>query len=363
MRAGFLRIITLLFILPGLSTVGQSRTENVVLITLDGMRWQEIFQGADKDILYRKKGVENVAEIESQFWDKDPLKRREKLLPFIWSEIATNGQIYGNRSLGNKVNVRNKFRFSYPGYNELLTGFPDKRINSNAKRNNPNQTVLEFLNKKIEYKDKVAAFASWDVFHYILNQQRSGVHVNAGNDTLKAQKLSARERFLNQLHKASPSPWSGTRFDKITHQYASEYFKNNKPKFLLIAYGETDEYAHHGNYSSYLKSANKTDAYIQEVWNWIQSDEQYRDKTTLVITTDHGRGNGRRSWRSHGVLQKGSNNTWFMIMGPDTQPLGEMKEKEHYYNNQLAKTIAGFLNLEYPVQGAYGEVIATAMEH
>lgn len=361
MRVGFLKFLTLLFILPSLSSVGQSRTENVVLITLDGMRWQEIFQGADKDIIYNRRGGKGINEIEKQFYDKDPLKSREKLLPFIWNEIATSGQIYGNRSLGNKVNVRNKFRFSYPGYNELLTGFPDKRINSNAKRNNPNQTVLEFLNQKNEYKDKVAAFASWDVFHYIINQQRSGVHVNAGNDTLKAQRLSPRERFLNQLHKTSPSPWASTRFDKITHQYASEYFKNHKPRFLLIAYGETDEYAHHGDYASYLKSANKTDAYIQEVWNWIQSDEQYRNKTTLVITTDHGRGNGKNSWRSHGALTKGSNHTWFIIMGPDTQALGEMKEKQHYYNNQLAKTIAGFLNLEYPVEGV--PVIATAMEH
>jgi len=358
----FFTILLLLSLLVHDSAIAQLKTENVVLVTLDGMRWQELFQGADRDIINCKKYVKDPKSIKDRFWDNNPVVSREKLFPFIWSTIASQGQIYGNRTLGNKVNVANRYWFSYPGYNELLTGYPDRRINSNARRNNPNQTILEFVNQQKEYKNKVAAFASWDVFHYIINQQRSGIHINAGNDTAKAQRLSARELYLNHLQASSPSPWGSTRFDEFTHQYAREYFKRDNPRLLLIAYGETDEYAHQGNYSSYLKSANKTDSYIKEIWEWIQSSEQYRNKTTMIITTDHGRGNGKHTWRGHGKGKKGSNSTWFMVIGPDTSPLGEMKEKAHYYNNQLAQTIAAFLNISYPHAGRESEPIATAFE-
>jgi len=362
MQPRFLLSISLLLLFSRLSLMAQPKTENVVLVTMDGMRWQEIFQGADPEIISNTKYVKDAACLKLAFWDADPTIRRMKLFPFIWKTIAVKGQIYGNRLLGNKVNVANRYWFSYPGYNELLTGVPDKRIKTNARRNNPNETILEFVNHQKTFEDKVAVFASWDVFHYIINQKRSGIHINAGNDTARAAKLGSREMYLNHLQQISPSPWSATRFDKFTHQYAKEYFKKSLPKLLLIAYGETDEYAHNGHYDSYLNAANKTDSFLCDIWDWIQSDENYRDKTTLIVTTDHGRGGGRNSWRKHGIGRPGSNHTWFMIMGPDTTALGEVKEKQHYYNNQLAKTIAAFLNVEFPANGNQGTIVATAFE-
>src|SRR5690554_7448622 len=119
--------------------------------------------------------------LTKEFWDTDPQKRREVLMPFFWHTIAEKGQLYGNRWQGNKVDCSNDMWFSYPGYNEILTGFADdERINSNAKTNNPNVTVLEYLNKQPAYKGKVAAFGSWDVFPFIINAERSGIPVNAG---------------------------------------------------------------------------------------------------------------------------------------------------------------------------------------
>jgi len=348
------------FFLINIHVCGQQKTENVILITLDGLRWQELFQGADPDIIGRKKDVDDVKETRARFWDNDPKVRRSMLFPFIWSTIAVEGQIYGNRELGNKVNVINRYWFSYPGYNELLTGASDKRIRSNARIRNPNQTILEFVNKQNDFKDKVAAFASWDVFHYIINS-RAGIHINAGNDTVRSQRLSQREAYLNHLQQSSPSPWKATRFDKFTHQYALDYLKKNSPKLMLIAYGETDEFAHMGKYDAYLESARNTDEFIREIWNYVQTDETYRDKTTLIITTDHGRGAGKRSWKSHGIGRSGSNHTWIMVLGPDSQALGEVKDKQIYYNSQLARTIAAFLNLNFRDSSTAGDAIATAL--
>ena len=362
MRLKILLSIFFLFLVTVLTGQNTSKTENIILITFDGLRWKEVFQGADEDIIRNKKYVKDIRNTEEIYWDSDPFIRRMKLFPFIWSTVVSEGQIYGNRLLGNKVNVINRYRFSYPGYNELLTGIPDKRIKSNAKLNNPNKTILEFVNQQAGYQNKVAAFASWDVFQYIINQKRSGIHINAGNDTAKT-RLTAREKYLNHLQQNTPSPWGGTRFDEFTHQYAKEYLKKIKPRFVLIAYGETDEFAHNGRYDSYLRAANKTDAYIKDIWEWVQSEPQYRNKTTLIITTDHGRGTGRNSWKSHGAGWTGSNYTWFMVLGPDTSPLGEINEKKHYYSNQLAKTIAALLNISYPENKSQGAVVATAFNH
>lgn len=350
-------VFVLVFLLS--QAFGQLKTENVVLITVDGLRWQELYRGADPSIIRNKRFVEDVSALQREFWNADVQLRRRKLFPFLWSAVATQGQVYGNRDFGNRVNIANRYRFSYPGYNELLTGKPDKRIKNNAKRTNPNQTILEFANQHGNFKGKVAAFASWDVFHYIINTKRSGIHINAGNDTAKS-RLTARERYINHLQRNTPSPWKGTRFDEFTHNYAKEYLKKNSPRLVLIAYGETDEFAHSGAYDEYLKAAQNTDRYIQDIWEWIQSDSRYRDKTTMIITTDHGRGNGRRSWRSHGAGRAGSNHTWFAIIGPDTEPLGEVKNKSYYYTHQLTNIIASLLNLNYPGGGTDSSVFVNA---
>lgn len=338
----------------------QFKTENVVLITLDGLRWQELFNGVDPRIIKNKRFVTKVSETLGVFGDNNPKLSRLKLFPFIWSTIALHGQIYGNRNLGSRVNVANRYWFSYPGYNELLTGKPDRKINSNAKKMNKNETILEFANRHEAFKGKVAAFASWDVFHYIVNPKRSGIFINAGNDTAKV-KITAREAYLNHLQRLTPSPWKATRFDRFTHNYAKEYLFKNYPRLILIAYGETDEFAHQGRYDKYLEAARTTDDYIRDIWESIQSDEHYKDKTTLLITTDHGRGSGRSSWRSHGLIHSGSNHTWFAIIGPDTQPLGEIMESGRYYTEQLAGTIATFLNLSYPENDSGASIILTTL--
>ena len=357
MRFTFIVIVILTISMSSGNALGQMKTENVVLITIDGMRWQELFKGADPMIMNDRRFVKDRSQLSMTFNAGSIELRRKQLMPFIWETLAKQGQIYGNRDLGNKVNVLNQYWFSYPGYNELLTGKADRRIRSNAKKANPNKTILEFANKQEHFKGKVAAFASWDVFHYIVNSKRSGIHLNAGNDTAKL-KLTAREKYLNHLQRNTPSPWKATRFDEFTINYAREYLTKNSPRLLLIAFGETDEFAHQGKYDGYLNAAHKTDKYIRDVWDWIQSDERYRDKTTLIITTDHGRGAGRKSWRSHGVGRPGSNHTWFAVLGPDTQPLGEIKIKGHHYTNELTRTISTLLNLNYPQPNTPGPVIA-----
>ncbi|MEO6219051.1 MAG: hypothetical protein ABIO81_01390, partial [Ginsengibacter sp.] len=172
-------IFCLLFIATVEQSFAQLKTETVVVITLDGMRWQEVFGGADSALLNNKSFTRDSAGTSRKFWNNDVLVRRKNLFPFLWSTVVEKGQLYGNRLYENKVNNANKYKFSYPGYNEIFTGYPDTAVNSNDKILNKNINVLEFINQQSSYKNKVAAFATWDVFPYILNKWRSGIYVNA----------------------------------------------------------------------------------------------------------------------------------------------------------------------------------------
>lgn len=326
-----------------------TQTENIVLITFDGLRWQELFKGADSLMVDDTGLIEQPGSLLKDFWHPDPLERRKMLFPFFWSTIASQGQLYGNRAYGNHVDNQNKMWFSYPGYNEVLSGFADDtRINSNSKVNNPNITFLEYLHKLPPYKGKVMAFGSWDVFPYIINRERSGIAVNAGFDLATGSDLTEVEKTVNRLQQEIRGPWGGVRLDPFTHHYALEAIKKHKPKILYIAYGETDDWAHDGKYDQYLWSAKQTDAYIREIWETLQSDPQYKGKTTMIITTDHGRGITKTSWKSHGSEIPQAGQIWMMAIGPDTPALGEMKIQGQWQSAMLARTIFQLLGLDYP---------------
>jgi hypothetical protein len=212
-----------------------TKTENVFIITLDGLRWQELFTGADSLLIDDSGYVEDPEYMVERFWDDDPIERRKMLMPFFWSTIVNEGQLYGNRKYNNKVNLTNGMWFSYPGYNEILCGFADdERINSNDKKPNPNKTVLEFLNQQPELQGKVAAFGSWDLFPYIINEERSNVPVNAGFDKAEGANLTPKEQLLNEMITQIRGPWGSVRLDPFTHHYAFEYIKKNNPKVVYI---------------------------------------------------------------------------------------------------------------------------------
>ncbi|MFL5809056.1 MAG: alkaline phosphatase family protein [Flavisolibacter sp.] len=333
------------FLLQIQTSFAQQKTDNLVIITLDGMRWQELFGGIDTVLVNDKRFTKDSSGLMTSFWDKDVSKRRTKLFSFIWTTLAPQGQVYGNRLFGNKVNVSNPYRFSYPGYNELFTGYPDTAVNSNNKVFNPNINVLEFINEQPGYKGRVAAFTSWDVFPYILNTKRSGLYVNSDMDTLKFNTPAFL--LLNDMQFLTAKPLD-LRLDILTYMSAREYLKMQKPKVLYIAFDETDDFAHEGMYDQYLKSAHAEDAMIADLWNTLQSISEYRNKTALIITCDHGRGDEvKTEWTSHGQNIAGADQIWMAFMGPGISKKGEVKQEMQIYQAQLAQTLAQLLGMNF----------------
>jgi hypothetical protein len=356
--------LLLLGISVSMQLYAQFKTENLVIITLDGMRWQEVFGGADSALLTNKKYTKDSAGTSKKFWDNSAVTRRKKLFPFIWNTLEPKGQLYGNRKYNNYVNVSNPYQFSYPGYNEIFTGYPDSAIKSNDKIPNPNINVLEFFNKQKNFNGKVAAFTTWDVFPYILNKNRSGIYVNADVDTLKFN--SAEFKLINDLQFLSAKPIN-VRLDVLTYIAAREYMKKFAPKVLYIAFDETDDYAHNGQYDQYLKSAHAADAMIADLWSNIQSSPQYRNKTTLIITCDHGRGDTiKDNWQSHGAKILESGEIWIAAIGPGIKALGELKTSGQLYQSQLAATFAKLLGFNFianhPVAEAIKSISTTSQQ-
>jgi hypothetical protein len=333
----------------------QHKTENVVIVTLDGMRWQEVFGGFDTALVNNPKYTKDKGGIMKTFGADDANERRKKLFPFLWGTIAQQGQLYGNKNIGNNVQVANRYKFSYPGYNEIFTGYPDTAVNSNDKILNKNTNVLEFINQQKGYTGKVAAFSTWDVFPYILNKWRSGIYVNSDVDTLKFANKELQ--LINDMQFLEAKPID-VRLDLLTYFAGRQYLKAYQPKALYIAFDETDDFAHGGMYDQYLKSAHAEDAMIADLWKTLQSMPNYKDKTTLLVLCDHGRGDKiKDEWRDHGEKILDAGNIWIAAIGPDTKPLGEVKTQETLYQKQVAATIAKLLGFQFKAEHPVGDAI------
>lgn len=318
------------------------RTQNLVFVMTDGLRWQETFSGADETLLAGTKDE----SLRKRFWRESAAERRKALMPFFWSTVATQGQLYGNRDKGSECDVTNGLKFSYPGYNETLCGFPDPRIKSNDPIPNPNVTVFEWLAKKPEFKGKVAAFGAWDVISAVFNKARCGFVDNAGYEPLLEGRTTPVIQALNRVKAEQPRVWDDEPFDVLTFHTALEYVKANHPKLLYLSLGETDDWAHAGKYGEYLISAQRFDAYVKELWETLQSMPQYRGRTTLILSCDHGRGDGPK-WTSHGVSIPNSEHTWMGFLGPDTPATGEAGSGTKATNAQIASTLARFFGYDY----------------
>jgi hypothetical protein len=331
------------------------QTENIILITVDGLRWQEIFQGADSSILYNKEYTKDTRVID-KYWHSDEQNSRQALMPFFWNTIAKHGQLYGNRKYDNNVNCANMKWFSYPGYSELLVGFVEPAVKSNDNIENPNYTVLEYIEQQPGFDNKVAVFSTWETIAYVMRANTTGIPANAGNEPAKGP-LSEQQLLLNELQSIIQNPY-GSRYDAFTFYQAFEYLKFKRPRVLFVSFDETDEHGHGGRYDQYLESIHSTDEMIRRLWEWIQNDAQYKDKTTLLISTDHGRGrDSNQKWKGHGLLHFGSGQIWFAVIGPDTPASGEIKQPMKLFQKQFAKTAAAFLGFDYCNERPVGEAI------
>jgi hypothetical protein len=354
------RMTLLVVVLAAFSRLPASRTHaaepagatppadrNVVIVTMDGLRWQEVFGGAQEPFMDdRSGGVRDVLTLRRRFWRETPEQSREAVMPFFWTVVAKQGQVFGDPARGSRAALTNGLKFSYPGYHEILCGFPDPRVNSNDKVPNPNVTVLEWLNGRPAFRGKVAAFGTWDVLYSIVNVERAGIPMLSGWDPSRDEPLTEREKVVNDLLPDLPRIWPDNAFDVVTQRLAMEYLRKHKPRVLYVMLGETDEWAHLRRYDCYLDAAHRGDDFIRKLWETLQSMPEYAGRTSLVLTTDHGRGATKENWTDHGKDVEGAEQIWIGVLGPDTPALGA-REKVQVTQGQVAATAAALVGEDY----------------
>jgi hypothetical protein len=324
--------------------------DNVILITLDGVRATEIFGGLDADIL--RSTLAKDARLEDspaykRFNAATAAERRARLMPFFWTELmAKHGSIAGNSALGSAVTLTNTHRFSYPGYSEIVTGEAhDDVIKSNDRIQNPYPTVLEGLKERLTLPaSAVATFGSWEVFNEIAEHTPGNLTINAGYEEFATSDPAARE--MSRMQFQTPTAWDSARHDAYTFYLAMSHFKAARPRAVYLAFDETDDWAHSGRYDRVLDALSRTDGYLKELWSWLQSQPDYQ-RTHILITTDHGRGKTADEWKTHGAKIDGAQNTWIAFISPSMPQRGEWRDHSPLHTNQIAATIASWMGVDW----------------
>ena len=334
-----------------------SHAGNVIIVTLDGFRWQELFGGAQKNLVGYRKFVKDPAALKAAFWSKSKQTRRRLLMPFMWSTIAGEGQIYGNRKAGSKMFVTNPYRFSYPGYSEIFCGFADKKINSNSYPDNPNKNIFDFMLAQPGFANNMVAVTTWNAFTHILNSNRNGLPVYSDLISNGDTAAATANFTFNQWTTTVPASNGFITDDTLTYHFAKEYISKYHPRLAYISFDETDHFGHAKRYDAYLHTANLEDAYLADLWQMIQQDTFYANNTTLIVTCDHGRGKiPKYRWQSHGVKYPYANETWMAVMGPKTPVRGEVHGGK-LYHNQIAATIAAIFGYVYTSNSSPGQPV------
>jgi hypothetical protein len=325
-------------------------SDRVVLVTIDGSRTEEIFGGLDLAILESTvKPPRRVEDTDAykKFWAPTREERRRKLMPFFWRLVSEEGSIAGDSTTGSVVTLRNRHWFSYPGYAEILLGEPhDADIKSNDRIRNPFPTVLERVKDQLKLAPSdVATFASWGVFNEIAEHTPGATMVNAGVMPLDPEH--GELRVLESVQGEALPPWDITRFDVFTFRLAMAHLAAARPRVLYLALGETDDWAHDGRYDRVLDAYARIDQFLKALWTWLQNDAEYRGRTHLLVTTDHGRGHNPADWRDHRANVPGSGDVWMAFASPRMTRRGVWRDSAPLSTSQIAATLASWMGVDW----------------
>ena len=151
----------------------------------------------------------------------------------------------------------------------------------------------------------MGVYGTWATFKDIFNVKRSNLPMLVGYDLPYSGELTPRQALLNRLYTSTTKLDDEAVYDAFMQVPLLESFAKSQPRVLFVGYGETDNWAHAGRYDLVLHSAHAFDQFVEELWNTLQALPAYKDQTTFIITTDHGRGGGLTQWKEHGVEREG----------------------------------------------------------
>src|SRR3954470_2226464 len=329
----------------------QAPAAAVVLVTLDGARIEELFGGLDAAIVSSQlKDRQRLEDqpIYKRFWAPTAEERRAKLMPFFWGTLMRDrGSIAGDPARGSRVHLTNQHAFSYPGYSEMLVGRAhDDTIRSNDPIRNPYPTALEFLKRENALStEQVAVFTSWNVHRAIVEHSEGALTINSG--FMPFNSPTEEVRRLSALQFETPTPWEEVRHDAYTFRFAMDHLSRQRPRVLYLGLGETDDWAHDNRYDRVLEALARSDEYLKQLCTWLEAQPDYRGRTHILITTDHGRGRTPKDWRAHGKDVTGAGETWMAFVSPTMARRGEWSNHPPLVTAQVASTLIAWMGADW----------------
>lgn len=289
------------WILLGMSTSSVA-APNVILITIDGVRYEEMF---------KKPGI----------------------IPKLRSRVASH------KALGfKKVRIANPVGISLPGYMSILSGEFERKCKLNTCKNTSHSTFFDGLIDRYGFNpNELATIASW-------RNIGDAIELNPGRIY---RDIGVQSDDQNDL-----PPWHGSRWDFRTFEHAQKYLIEKKPRALFLSFVDTDEYAHQHQYKKYVNAINEFDDRLENLIQLLESMGEYGDETSIVITTDHGRGHGFLYYM-HGSQIGGAGHAWaFIIPSPKLLREGMIQrtKKQKFSHRQIRPTLESLLGLK-PIQG------------
>lgn len=310
---------------------------NVIFITVDGVRYHEIFQGVRKE----KKAGET---------------RGTPIVPFATQLVNDSGFFFGNRHAGadsSEMRVSNLVGVSQPGYRALMTGDFEKKCLTNDCRNIDRETIFDRLISEGFSSKEVAAFASWRTIDKVLESNRGRIVKSVGFEDIQGLTDAEAAPFRAiqaQANQDRPTKWKNSRFDKYTFQMGMEYLKTHQPRFMYMMWVEPDENAHNGNYRGYVESLRDFDARLVQLTDQLKAMGTYGENTSIVVTTDHGRGLIGPLWTIHGPMLEAMR-TWAMVIPSERlrkshRITRDTRGKKNFHQVDIRPTLETFLGLQ-----------------
>ena len=127
-------------------------------------------------------------------------------------------------------------------------------------------------------------------------------------------KLSVDDFKSHALTLSSP--------DELSVYIVKHLMRQLSPSLLWVTLHDID-IAHSGTFSLYLDGIKRSDRLCAELWQAIQKDPEYANKTTMFILPDFGRDSdidsGGNGFQHHRTGDAVSRTTWMMVLGPDVK--------------------------------------------
>lgn len=312
-----------------------AETRSVVLVALDGVRWQEIFGGVDPELAARA-GMAPREVIAA-----------DALLPNLYERMVRRGAALGAPGHGAEVRASGPNFISLPGYREMFSGAPDDRCTTNDCAPTDRKTIVDHIRDVSGRDEDVAVLSSWNMIDRAATGRPGRVVVSTGS-TAGATRSKARvsERcaaLLAEGERAAPWPGGdGYRPDRVTAPLALAYLEDARPRFLFVGLGDPDELAHASDYRGYLGSLQAADRFLGDLFALLDRSGEQGASTTVIVTTDHGRA---ANFHAHGGRSPESARVFLLAAGGAVPALGYVDAAPGRSLSSVAPTVLGLLGL------------------